>query len=501
MMADGNSEHLTVPPVSSMRCLLLEQVKKLSASLTPQDLSDTLSTLRRIFDNIIQHPNDENYRQIKLTSKTFSSKVWQYPAGEELMKISGWVVEDDHVRLRDDSCVRILAQLLWEKLEEENPNVSKKNISKRPKDVSTDCAAGVSSLTDLESLKLSGNAAIAVASAILSGNGTMLKRLLSQYTCPVRCFKIDGVSLIGMAYFTRQIGIVRILVDEYGVDANISYNDDRSYLMLLEGSDSTVASQSLVIQFIQDFNLDVHKQNKCYSALHLAMLHKLFTVVKFLVEESKVDVNCIMKVDDGTPLHMAYGMGEESIAQYLIEHGANQDAIDDHGRKPKDYRFYTNNGYYFLSQYHRKRSVIIKNSGPELDNYRKLCEQGLADRDAVDATFEKFPNLQRFIVSFNSLALDAIPTLNELNYFITDMAPSYYDVGLQLGIDNRKLKLIKEDHISFSGLEKKCLGMLEVWLNVNSTFATWKKLCEALERQGLNFLAGKIKDAIVDNKL
>jgi len=37
--------------------------------------------------------------------------VWQYPAGE-LMKMSGWVVEDDHVRLRDDSCVQIVFQLL-----------------------------------------------------------------------------------------------------------------------------------------------------------------------------------------------------------------------------------------------------------------------------------------------------------------------------------------------------------------------------------------------------
>ena len=99
--------------------LLLKQLRKLTTSFDtcPQDLIVTLSTLRRIFDNIIQHSNDDKYRQIKLTSKTFSSKVWQYPAGEELMKMSGWVVEDDHVRLRDDSCVPILSQLLDQEFE------------------------------------------------------------------------------------------------------------------------------------------------------------------------------------------------------------------------------------------------------------------------------------------------------------------------------------------------------------------------------------------------
>ena len=98
----------------------MEQLRKFkTTSFTPEDREASLSTLRRIFDNIIQHPNDDKYRQIKLTSKTFSSKVWQYPAGEELMKMSGWVVEDDHVRLRDDSCVQILCQLLEQELQEQ----------------------------------------------------------------------------------------------------------------------------------------------------------------------------------------------------------------------------------------------------------------------------------------------------------------------------------------------------------------------------------------------
>ena len=43
--------------------------------------------------------------------------MWQYPAGKELMKMSGWVVEGDHVRLRDDSCVQIVLTIISHKLQ------------------------------------------------------------------------------------------------------------------------------------------------------------------------------------------------------------------------------------------------------------------------------------------------------------------------------------------------------------------------------------------------
>ena len=95
--------------------MISKQLNKLVTSLSPKDQEATLSILKSIFDNIIQHPNDDKHRQIKLTDKTFTSKVWRYPAGEELMKMSGWEVEGDHVTeliLRDDSCVQIVSQLL-----------------------------------------------------------------------------------------------------------------------------------------------------------------------------------------------------------------------------------------------------------------------------------------------------------------------------------------------------------------------------------------------------
>ena len=55
--------------------MISKQLDELVTSLSPEDREATLSTLGRIFDNIIQHPNDDKYCQIKLTDETFSSKV------------------------------------------------------------------------------------------------------------------------------------------------------------------------------------------------------------------------------------------------------------------------------------------------------------------------------------------------------------------------------------------------------------------------------------------
>ena len=82
------------------------------ATLSLQEQEAILSTLKMIFNNIIQHPNDEKYRQIKLANKRFDSTVLKYPGSKELMKISGWVEESDHIRLRDDSQIQLVLAII-----------------------------------------------------------------------------------------------------------------------------------------------------------------------------------------------------------------------------------------------------------------------------------------------------------------------------------------------------------------------------------------------------
>ena len=172
-----------------------------------------------------------------------------------------------------------------------------------------------------ECVVLSVEKALPILNAVYFGKAAKLKDLLKQYdTCCVKNIRVDmgvPVPIIGVVFKARQIGIGRILVNEYGVDANISDEDGSPYfLKLFEGCDSTEPCQSLIIQFIKEFEINVHKHNiHQHTALHLAVLHKLFSVIKFLVEDCKVDINYISNpTHGGTALHMAYGMGEKNIA-------------------------------------------------------------------------------------------------------------------------------------------------------------------------------------------
>ena len=499
-MAGNKSENLTTLAISSSSNeyrLLAQQLRKLTASLTPQDQEATLLTLRKIFDNIIQHPNDDKYRQIKLTSKTFSSKVWQYPAGEELMKMCGWVVEDDHVRLRDDWCVQIVSQLLKQDLED-TKSAPHSILGKRHR-----IDDHPSTSTDYSSLPkccaLTKDVAANIILAIGIGDGIRLKKFLEPYhkSC-VKGMQVGESSITAFVFTVRQIGIARILVNEYGVDANITDEDGSpSFLTLFDGCDSTEPCQSLIIQFIKEFKINVHKHTYA-AALHLAVLHRLFSVIKFLVEDCKVDTNCISNLTHGgTPLHMAYGIGEKNIARYLIEHGANLEVMDNGGRKPNDYEFYESSCYADASKVLIKKRAIRKDIfSPESVYFTEMCEQGHSEVEAVDLTLEKFPSLQKGIDGslVNPKILEATPTLNELNRYITDMATSYYDIGLQLDIVNGQLKLIENDPALFDP-KKKCRKMLEMWLD-NDTSATWKKLCDALEKEGLSVLAEQIKTTL-----
>jgi len=103
--------------------LLLKQLDKLIASLGPEDCKCALTILQICFKNIALHPHDDKYRQIKLNNKAFCNTVWKHPAGEVFMKMSGWEVEGVCIKLKDDSCVQIVLQIL--KSRQENIHTKK----------------------------------------------------------------------------------------------------------------------------------------------------------------------------------------------------------------------------------------------------------------------------------------------------------------------------------------------------------------------------------------
>jgi len=119
--------------------------------------------------------------------------------------------------------------------------------------------------------------------------------------------------------------------------------------------------------------------------------------------------------------------------------------------------------------------------------YQQLRDKGTSETEAIHLTFEKFPELNDEVPCNQPRDLETTPTMNKLNHYITDMAPSYYTIGLELDITNSKLKLIKDDP-SLADLKEKCRKMLEVWLETD-TSASWKKLCNALEEPEVSLCA------------
>ena len=375
--------------------MILKQLDKLDALLNPESREATFSVLKRIFDNIIQHPNDDKYRQIKLTSKTFSSKVWQYPAGEELMKISGWVVEDDHVRLRDDSCVKIVSQLL--------------------KSFLSFSATGVVPLPDDEFQVL--------IKALYNGDVPCIQKLLkaSHISPNGRIYSESGslLNLLAAATIAQQIDIVKLLMTDYSIDSYVrSMRDDVSipyieYILLY-------APQSFIIAIMKYCGIKSDfKTTDGFSLLHYAVMCNCFDVVCFLLEEcSDIDVNVTNDNSLKTPLHLAYLAGHIQIAQYLIQHGADVYAMDSNGCTPYEY-IDGDPECIKGSEYFQNRRIIHHIPfSIEHCYYMKLVNLGI--KEAVSLTMEQFPSLKEDGPTQPHHNIDHASALKEFTQFITN---------------------------------------------------------------------------------
>ena len=375
--------------------MITKQIDKLIASLGPKDREATLSTLRRIFDNIVQYPNDDKYRQIKLTSKTFSSKVWQYPAGEELMKMSGWVVEDDHVRLRDNSCVQIVSQLL--------------------KSFSSSSATGVVPLPDDEFQVL--------IKALYNGDIPCIQKLLkvSHISPNGRIYSENGslLNLLKAATIAQQIDIVKLLITGYSMDPYVmSMSDDVSmpYIKYI----FYYSPQSFIIAIMKYCSVKSDfKTTEGYSLLHYAVLFNCFDVVCFLLEEcSDIDVNATDN-DLQTPLYLAYLTGHTQIAQYLVQHGADMYAVDSDGCTPYENIDGDPDFIKVSENLQNRRKIYHFPFSIEHCYYMKLVNLGIDKKEAVYLTMKQFPSLQEDGPTQPHHDIDHASALKDFTQFIT----------------------------------------------------------------------------------
>ena len=376
--------------------MIAKQVEKFLTSLSLKDQEDALSTLKSIFGNIIQHPNDEKYHQIKLTNETFASKVWQYPAGEELMKMSGWVVDGNHIRLKINSCVQIVSQLL--------------------KSFLSSSTTGVVSFPDYEFQVL--------IKAFYYGEITCIQKLLklSHISSTGSIYSESGSSLnlLEAATISQQLDIVKLLLTDYLMDPYVMSMRDNTTLPYIEYL-FYYAPQSFIIAIMKHCGIKTDfRTTDYYSLLHIAVISNCFNVVSFLLEErSSIDVNVTTDNDYLlTPLHLAYLYGHTEIAQYLIQHGANVFAMDSDGHTP--YEYIDGDPDCILdSEYSQNRRKIhhIPYS-IEHCHFMRLINIGI-DEEAVSLTVEQFPSLKEDGPTQPHDDIDHASILKEFAQFIT----------------------------------------------------------------------------------
>ena len=378
--------------------MILKQLDNLVTSLSPKDQEAALSTLKSILDNIIQHPNDDKYRQIKLTDETFTSKVWKYPAGEELMKMSGWELEGDHVtelRLRDDSCVQIVSQLL--------------------KSFSSSSAASVVPFPDDEFQVL--------IKAFYNGHIACIQKLLKvSHISPngrIYSESASSLNLLKAATIAQQLDIVKLLLKDYSMDPYVvSMKKDMSltyieYIFYL-------APQSFIIAIMKHCGVKMDfKTTEGASFLHLTVALNLFDVVSFFLEEcSGIDVN-VNDDDLFTPLHSAYLYGHTQIAQYLIQHGADVYAVDNNGHIPYEYIDGNPDAIKTSEFIQNKRKIHDIPYSIEHCYYMKLFNIGIDEEEAVSLTMEQFPSLQEDGPIQPHYDIDHASALQEFTQYIT----------------------------------------------------------------------------------
>ena len=375
--------------------MISKQLDKFLTSLKAKDQEATLSTLKVFFDNLIQHPNDDKYHQIQLTDETFTSKVWQYPAGKELMKMSGWIVEGDHVRLRDNSCIQIVSQLL--------------------KSFLPSSTTGVVPFPDDEFQVL--------IKAFYNGDITCIQKLLklSHIQPNGEVYSECGSSFnpLDAATIAQQLDIVKLLLTDYSMDpyvVNMRRSKNLPYIKYI----FYLAPQSFIIAIIKYCGVKTDfKTTNGLSLLHYAVMLKCFDVVRFLLEEcSGVDVNA---ADDDylcTPLHLAYLYGHTQIAQYLIQHGADVCLIDSDCCTPYEYIDGNSDAINYSEILQNRRKIHHLPSSTEHCYYMKLINIGIDEKEAISLTVEQFPSLKDDGPTQTHLDIDHASALKEFTQYI-----------------------------------------------------------------------------------
>ena len=124
--------------------------------------------------------------------------------------------------------------------------------------------------------------------------------------------------------------------------------------------------------------------------------------------------------DSWTSLHLAYLFGHTEIAQYLIQHGANEDAVNGDGCTPYVYIDGDPVGISYSEYLQNRRKIHHIPYSIEHCYFMKLRNIGIDEEEVVSLTVEQFPSLKEDGPTQPHHDSDHASALKEFTQFITN---------------------------------------------------------------------------------
>jgi len=147
----------------------------------------------------------------------------------------------------------------------------------------------------------------------------------------IRGRKVDArVAAIHIAAYNGNSGVVRLLCQEYGVDANCSTSETieeepRKGMTALEWA--ARKGHIEVVKALLENKADVNKSGQYgITLLHVAAAGLLITEVVTVLFDNKADVNAGLHTDGATPLHVACQVGHIEIVKLMLENKSEVNA-------------------------------------------------------------------------------------------------------------------------------------------------------------------------------
>ena len=296
--------------------------------------------------------------------------------------MSGWVVEDDHVRLRDDSHIHIISDLL-NKAYRQECGPKKATIH-----------SGVLSVENFQAL------IAAVFEEDIVKVADFLQECGISDAGRVHCEDGSSMNLLFAAIVTQQIELARLLfdccdVDPYEIDGFCVDPKPCAYAMFEHASDEFIIEMMSVMPCIS-----VCSKYDGYTILHAATMANCLDVISFLTGD-----NFTFKLttpDDRfghTPLHTAFLSGNIKIAHCLMDAGADASIKDKFLCTPLDYQIGDPKIIADSQLLQNQRTIRSDPFSIKYNHYLKLIKTGMDPKDAVSCTMMEYPTLNTKIVS------------------------------------------------------------------------------------------------------